>query len=112
MSVANIYIYGEIGYGFQDSIASEYGYVTVKDVVKQLGSVGEAEEIIVHIHSNGGGVDEGFAIHDILRATGKKITTINEGMCASIATIILLAGDTRIATENSTTLIHFPTAGI
>lgn len=107
MKVAHIYIYGIIDY-CQDEMASEYGYVNLKSVKNQLDNQAGFDEIKVHIHSEGGDVTEGFAIHDFLKSQGKPITSIVEGMCASIATVVALAGDTRQMTSNSTFFIHNP----
>jgi len=112
MQTHDIYIYGEIGTGWQDENLPAWGVVTLRDVKDQLAEGKDADEFHVHINSKGGGVDEGFAIHDLLKTSGKKIVTYVEGMCASIATIIFLAGEERHITENSTGLIHFPMAGV
>lgn len=105
--VLHIKLYGDVENVQADS-ASEWGIVNLKTVSAALDTMPDAEEIVVHIHSRGGDVDEGFAIHDLLRATGKKITTITEGLCASIATVIFMAGTVRKMTANSTFFIHCP----
>lgn len=110
MDTAHIYIYGDIGY-WQSADAADWGEVTLKDVKNQLESQSDAESITVHIHSPGGYVSEGFAIHDFLKSQGKPVTTIIEGMCYSIATVIALAGDTRLMTSNSDFMIHNPWGG-
>jgi len=110
MKTHDIYVYGDI-WNDQSDYASEWGVVSLSEIVKQMNGNKNAEEFIVHIHSRGGEVDEGFAIHDVLVASGKKITTIIEGMCFSIATIIALAGTDRKMTENSNFMIHNPTGG-
>jgi ATP-dependent Clp endopeptidase proteolytic subunit ClpP len=110
MKTHDIYAYGDI-WNDQSDYASEWGVVSLVDIVKQMNENKDAEEYIVHIHSRGGEVDEGFAIHDVLVASGKKITTIIEGMCYSIATIVALAGTERKMTENSNFMIHNPTGG-
>lgn len=107
MNEAHVYIYGVIDF-WQDDHASEWGMVNLKDVKNQVENQKDAERIIVHIHSEGGVVTEGFAIHDYLRSLGKPIDVIIEGMCASIATVIALAGDTRKMTSNATFFIHNP----
>jgi len=107
MIEGHIFIQGEI-IPWQDTEAAKWGGVNVKNISQQVLDNKEAENLIVHIHSNGGDVDEAFAIHDILRANGKKIETRIEGLCASSATIIALAGDKRLMTENSTFMIHNP----
>ncbi|GAI20086.1 unnamed protein product, partial [marine sediment metagenome] len=109
----DIYVYGDI-WNDQSDYASEWGVVSLADIVKQMNENKDAEEYIVHIHSRGGEVDEGFAIHDVLVASGKKITTKIEGLCYSIATVPALAAEkeNRKITENSNFGIHNPTAGI
>ena len=110
METAHIYIYGDIGY-WQSADAADWGEVTLKDVKNQVEQQSDAEELTVHIHSPGGYVTEGFAIHDFLKSQGKPVTTIIEGMCYSIATVIALAGDTRLMTSNSDFMIHNPWGG-
>ena len=107
MDTANIYIYGDIGW-WQSKDAADWGEVTLTSVRDQYESQKEAETITLHIHSPGGYVTEGFAIHDYIRSLGKPVTAIIEGMCYSIATVIALAGDKRIMTSNSNFMIHNP----
>lgn len=103
----HIYVYGEI-VSYQGDDAAEFGVVSPKTVLNQIQSAASAESLTVHINSQGGDVDAGFAIYDILRSVGKPITTIIEGQCYSIATVIALSGETRLATQNSGFLIHNP----
>lgn len=106
-NVLHVQAYGDIE-NIQAAGASEWGVVSLKSITDQIKTNPDATEIVVHIHSRGGDVIEGFAIHDALVATGKKITTVIEGLCASIATVVALAGSTRRMTENSTFMIHNP----
>lgn len=103
----HIYAYGDVE-NIQVTEASEFGVVSLKGIAQQINSNPDAEEIIVHIHSRGGDVQEGFAIHDVLVNSGKKVITIVEGLCASIATVIALAGSVRKMTKNSEYFIHNP----
>ena len=105
--VAHIYIYGDI-YNEQSDWANDYGIVSMSSVVKQIQANPDAEELYVHIHSRGGDVNEGFAIYDLLTKSGKTITTHIEGLCASIATVIFLAGSKRLMNKNSEFFIHNP----
>lgn len=68
----------------------------------------DVTDIHVYINSGGGSVNEGWAIYDKLKASGKTITTIGEGMVGSIATIIYMAGSVRKLHENSKFFIHNP----
>lgn len=60
----------------------------------------------VYIRSYGGSVDEGFAIHDYLVGLGRPVRTIAIEQCASIATVVFLAGSSRIA--RCELMIHNP----
>ena len=103
----HIFIYGQI-IPWQDEEAPKYGAVNLKDINKQLTDNKDADTLIVHINSMGGDVFEGWAIHDIIKATGKTIITQAEGLVASIATVPFLAGLERRITENSQLMIHNP----
>jgi ATP-dependent protease ClpP protease subunit len=102
----HIYIDGVIG--ISGGLFAEEGF-TVKDLNTSLAAMPKGiEEIVVHINSPGGIMVEGFAIHDLLKARDEKVTTIIEGMCGSIATVVALAGDTRKMHKNSEFFVHPP----
>ena len=104
----NIEIYGEI-VPFQASWVVDMGYCNLSHVQNQLKEAG-GHDVTVNINSFGGDVDEGFAIYTELRKYAKdndaKITTRAVGRCASIATVIFLAGDKRILTEYVEPFVH------
>lgn len=59
--------------------------------------------------SPGGSIIDGMALYDYiqrLRRAGHKVTTVAYGMAASMAGILLQAGDVRIMTKESWLLIH------
>lgn len=67
------------------------------------------EPIVIRINSPGGSVLDGFALFDTilrLRRKGHHITTHGIGMIASMATIIMQAGDERVVDANSWFMIH------
>lgn len=64
------------------------------------------EEIRLHINSPGGDVFEGIAILNALRGHPARITTIVDGLAASIASVIALAGDDMRMSPNSEFMIH------
>jgi len=80
----------------------------IDEFIKTIPS--DDETIDIRLHCNGGEVLEGFAIYDKLRSTGKTISAVVEGTCASMATIILLSAqaDKRKAYQNAEFLIHEP----
>ena len=94
----HIFIYGGIGTG--------QGEVSINNIKSQIDP--DASDYIVHIVSPGGDVFEGYGIYNMLRNTGKKVTTQVEGLCASIATLIAFAGDKIIMNKTSEFMIHNP----
>lgn len=101
--IGNIYIRGEIG----------EGYFSLIDVIDQVKNLGEVESYDVYISSIGGSVETGFDIYDYLRSLKKPIKTIGVSEVMSIATVIYLAGDTRVLRQNTEFMIHLPwTMGI
>jgi ATP-dependent Clp endopeptidase proteolytic subunit ClpP len=66
-------------------------------------------DITIIFDSPGGGIIEGFALFDQiiwLRNNGHKVTTIGQGMAASMAGVLLQAGDVRIMSPQASLLIH------
>ena len=88
-------IYGEIG-----------KQVTLQSVQAELDP--KFSDYILHIHSPGGDVFEGYAIYNALKNTGKKITAYVEGTCASIATLIASAADNIVMNSKSQFMVHSP----
>lgn len=76
-----------------------------------IDSISEDDnEIELRLNCRGGDCMEGWSIYDKLRSTGKEITAIIEGKCASMASVLLLAApkERRFAYQNATLLIHNP----
>lgn len=67
-------------------------------------------DIELRLNCRGGDCMEGWTIYDKLRSTGKEITAIIEGKCASMASVLLLAApkERRFAYQNASLLIHNP----
>lgn len=88
--------------------------ISSDDVVKFIDSIpADDNKIDIHINCPGGYCFEGLRMYDALRQSGKEISCIVEGLCASMATIILMAApkERRLAYPNATFLIHNPEAG-
>lgn len=107
--MAKLNIEGTIGEsdGFAEMFGMESSTFSAKDMRKFLEDNQADDEHEIEIRSGGGSVDVGIDIYEQLRNSGKKIiTTAYE--CASIATVIFLAGDVRKASKHSAPLIHNP----
>lgn len=70
--------------------------------------VGMDGEITVRLNSGGGDAFEGAAIHSVLSAYPGKVTVYVEGIAASAASLIAMAGDEIVMTEGSMMMIHDP----
>ena len=72
------------------------------------------EPIKVLINSQGGHVEAGDTIHDMLRFVNSKIMMIGTGWVASAGIIIYLAADkeNRFSLPNTRYLIHQPSGGV
>lgn len=77
----------------------------VKTFLDQLQGV---SKINVHINSGGGSVFGGIAIYNLLKRYDAEITVYVEGLAASIASVIAMAGDKIIIPANAQMMIHKP----
>jgi ATP-dependent Clp endopeptidase proteolytic subunit ClpP len=62
--------------------------------------------VTLYIKSDGGDLHSGFCAMDHIRSLRANVTTVADGLCASAATLLLLAGQNRKIHENSYVLIH------
>ena len=81
-----------------------------KDVQDFLDQLNGVSKINVHINSGGGSVFGGIAIFNILKRHNAEITVYVEGLAASIASVIAMAGDRIIIPENAQMMIHKPSS--
>lgn len=94
-------VYEEIGVDWWTG-----GGVTAKSVKEQIDKAGSFSKIAVRINSPGGDAFEGVAIYNLLRSTGKSIEVFVDGIAASSASIIAMAGDTISMGHNAMMMIH------
>jgi ATP-dependent Clp protease protease subunit len=99
---SEIWIYEQIGEDFWSG-----GGVTAKGFQKELASI-KSNQIDLHINSPGGEVFTGVTIYNLLRQHPANITTYIDGIAASIASVIALAGDKVIMAENALYMMHNP----
>lgn len=62
--------------------------------------------VTLYIKSDGGDLHSGFSALDHIHQLKARVTTVADGLCASAATLLLLAGADRKIHENSYVLIH------
>lgn len=92
-------LYGEIGDWWDD--------LDAKSVVDQLEQLNK-DQITIRIHSAGGYVLEGLAIYNRLKESKARKVVHIDGLAASMASVIAMAGDKIIMPENAWMMIHKP----
>jgi ATP-dependent protease ClpP protease subunit len=100
-TAASLYIYDAI-----DSWGGEWG-VSASEVVAALASV-TAKRVDVHLNSPGGDYFEGVAIRAALMNHAASIHVYVDGMAASAASIIAMAGDRVTMAQGAQMMIHDP----
>ena len=78
-----------------------------------LDSADPGKDISIYINSPGGSVYAGLGIYDTMQYIGCNISTICTGMAASMAAVLLVAGEKgkRFALKHSRVMIHQPMGG-
>ena len=100
---AEVFIYGDIGESWSEET------ITAKQFIKDMAAI-DADELAVRINSVGGSVHDGLAIFNTLRRHKASVTVSIDGLAASIASLIAMAGDRNEMAENAMVMIHAPWA--
>ena len=85
--------------------------VTPRSFAEDLENLG-GKDVTVRINSGGGDVFAAHAIHNQLVAYKGRVTVVIDGLAASAATIIAVAGDRIIMPANALFMIHNPAIGL
>ncbi|ATH63184.1 MULTISPECIES: head maturation protease, ClpP-related [Staphylococcus] len=93
-------------YGLIDSATIEGMTISPQYVRDQLKAMGDVDEVIVNINSNGGDVFSGVTIYNMLKRFDAHITVNVDGLAASIASVIAMAGDTINMPGNAMLMVH------
>jgi len=98
---AELVLFGDVGWE-----------ITPAAVAAAMKGLGKAEPLTVRVNSFGGSAFDGIAIHNMLaRHQGEK-TVIVEGVAASAASLIAMAGDRIVMPENAMLMIHNAAGGV
>jgi len=95
-------------YGHISSVSWWDDEVTPKQFKKDLDDLGDVEEISVFINSGGGDVFAGQAIYSMLKRHKATINVYVDGLAASIASVVAMAGDTIYMPKNAMMMVHNP----
>lgn len=77
-------------------------------VVRELEDRNESGPLKVRIHSEGGYITEGLAIYNALKNSAREVHVQIDGIAASMASVIAMAGDQIVIPENAYLMIHKP----
>lgn len=98
---AELLIYDDIG-------ESWFGGITADMVARDLKAAGKVGTINVRINSQGGDVFEAFAIYNQLVSHSAKVSVTVDGLAASSASVIAMAGNDITMAKSSWMMIHDP----
>lgn len=106
---AEIYFYGDIvssWWGAWDDV-DQY-----PESVKKFLDGAKGKKLNIHINSGGGSVFAGITIYNMLKNHDGYKTVYVDGVAASIASVIALAGDKVVMRTGSSMMVHKPSYGI
>lgn len=99
--VAEVMLYDDIG---------AWG-ISARQFARDLAALGDVSQINLRIHSGGGDVMDGTAMYNILRGHSARVEVYIDGMAASMASVVAMAGDVIYMPANSMMMIHKPWGG-
>ncbi len=97
---AEIYLYGVIGADWMGE------GITAKQFAADLKAMGPVKNIALRINSEGGSVFDGKAMYSLLQEHPAKVTVHIDGLAASAASFIAMAGDEINVAEGGFVMIH------
>lgn len=99
--VGEIWLYDSVGAGW-------FGGMSANDFVRELRGLGKVDTINLHINSPGGSVFDGVAIYNALKSHPAAVEVDVDGVAASIASVIAMAGEEIRIADNAMMMIHDP----
>jgi len=98
-ATGDVFLYGVIG--------DEFDELDAATLVEQIDALGNID-LTVHINSGGGLVFEGLAIYNRLANHPAGVTVEIDGLAASMASVVAMAGDIITMPDNARLMIHNP----
>ncbi len=98
---------------FLGTEVNDYTANVIQAQLLYLDSTDPGKDISIYINSPGGSVYAGLGIYDTMQYVSSDIKTICTGMAASMAAVLLVAGEKgkRFALNHSRVMIHQPMGG-
>ncbi len=99
---------------FLGSEINDYVANVIQAQLLFLDTADPGKDITIYLNSPGGSVHAGLGIYDTMQYIGSKVGTICTGMAASMAAVLLVAGEKgkRSALKHSRVMIHQPMGGM
>jgi ATP-dependent Clp protease protease subunit len=94
------YMYGDIG--------GDFDGVTSEQFAKALESVRKSPELNIRVNSQGGDVFEAYAMFGALKRFPGRVTMHVDGLAASAASYLIMAGHRIKMADNAMVMIHEP----
>ena len=105
---AEILLYDMIT-GFDDE---DYGEISAKGLINKVKALGNIQNITLRINSVGGDIFQAQAMYTYLKSHPANITVRVDGLAASAASVVAMAGNKIIMPSNSLMMIHNPAGGV
>jgi ATP-dependent Clp protease protease subunit len=102
--LGEIWIYDDIGEDW-------FGGISSKSFAEDLKALADVNLLTVYINSAGGSVFEGLSIYNQLKRHPANVHVEIDGLAASIASLVAMAGDSISIAENAMMMIHKPMGG-
>lgn len=98
---------------FLGTEVNDYTANVIQAQLLYLDSSDPGKDVSIYINSPGGSVYAGLGIYDTMQYISSDVTTVCTGMAASMAAVLLVAGQTgkRFALNHSRVMIHQPMGG-
>ena len=107
---AEVNLYGEVVNNrpkdFWTDEVDDAMYIVLREFLDELNGLNNFDKVTFRINSVGGDADAGKAIYNRIRDMKAETTTIVDGLAASAASIIFMAGDKRQVNVGSQIMIH------
>lgn len=100
-SVLELLVYDEIGENFWTE-----GGITASTLAAAIKAAGQYDSIVLRINSPGGNAFDGVAIYNLLRAQKKPIDVFVDGIAASAASVVAMAGDSISMGTGAMLMVH------
>lgn len=104
---ADLYFYGDIVSSSWESWWEDEAKCP-QDITDFLKEIENTQDLNIYINSGGGSVFAGIAIYNLLKRHPGNKTVHVDGLAASIASVIAMAGDKIIIPSNAQLMIHKP----